>query len=361
MGGEYLPDFKREEVEIARVTLQSSTQDVISVRAKAAANRIKYRIVDEYETPSTISPASSSRPLSMSRLICLMDGAKVGVWDGVSWSTGVVWGPLTMNLENSDDPLKLIDFVEVTSEFYPQLGDYYADEIRRFLQARLEELPARLKAREDAIRREVDRLKAGSQNGNSSAMSSLGYKYFLGEGVEHSVRKAISLWEQAADLGKARGMFNLAVCFHDGIGVKRDEQRALELYERVAEGGYYLGLKMAAFCRRTGIGCEKSIAKALRWNFEIAKGFGPRRFADGLVECLRNMGGASDLEKQAVAWIVRAARRGVAGKNMLESLSKGKTATPVKHGAGVGYLGDDDLMRFRRKGKEPDTTGSQLK
>jgi hypothetical protein len=41
MGGEYLPDFTREEVEIARVTLQSSTQDVISVRAKAAANRIK--------------------------------------------------------------------------------------------------------------------------------------------------------------------------------------------------------------------------------------------------------------------------------------------------------------------------------
>ena len=136
MGGEYLPDFKREEVEIARVTLQSSTQDVISVRAKPAAHRIKYKIVDEYETPSTISPASSSRPLSMSRLICLMDGAKVGVYDGVSWSTGVVWGPLTMNLENSDDPLELIDFVEVTSEFYPELGDYYADEIQRFLQGR---------------------------------------------------------------------------------------------------------------------------------------------------------------------------------------------------------------------------------
>jgi hypothetical protein len=85
-----------------------------------------------------------------------MDSAKVGDYDGVSWSTGVVWGPLTMNLQNSDDPLELIDFVEVTSEFYPEPGDYYAGEIRRFLQARLEELPARLKAREDAIRREAD-------------------------------------------------------------------------------------------------------------------------------------------------------------------------------------------------------------
>jgi len=142
MGGEYLPDFKREEVEIARVTLQSSTQDVISVRAKPTANRIKYRIVDEYETPSKISPASSSQPLSMDRLIRLMDSAIVGAYDGVSWPTGIVWGPLTMNLENSDDPLELINFVEVTSEFYPELGGYYADEIRRFLQARSEERPS---------------------------------------------------------------------------------------------------------------------------------------------------------------------------------------------------------------------------
>jgi hypothetical protein len=47
-----------------------------------------------------------------------------------------------MNLQNSDDPLELIDFVAVTSEFYPELGDYYADEIRRLLQARLEERPS---------------------------------------------------------------------------------------------------------------------------------------------------------------------------------------------------------------------------
>ena len=43
MGGEYLPNFIRSEVEIARVTMKSTTMDVISVRARLIGNRISYR------------------------------------------------------------------------------------------------------------------------------------------------------------------------------------------------------------------------------------------------------------------------------------------------------------------------------
>lgn len=49
MGGEYLPDQVRGEVEIARVTLASTLQDVVSVRARKGKSRIRYRVVDEYE------------------------------------------------------------------------------------------------------------------------------------------------------------------------------------------------------------------------------------------------------------------------------------------------------------------------
>ena len=48
MGGEYLPDQLPNEVEIARVTLKSTTMDVISIRARRTKNRIIYRIIDEY-------------------------------------------------------------------------------------------------------------------------------------------------------------------------------------------------------------------------------------------------------------------------------------------------------------------------
>ena len=48
MGGEYLPDRKGEEVEIARITIASTTRDVTSMYASQGAKRIHYRVVDEY-------------------------------------------------------------------------------------------------------------------------------------------------------------------------------------------------------------------------------------------------------------------------------------------------------------------------
>src|SRR5215469_10261360 len=42
MGGEYLPNYRRSEVEIARIELESTTSDVISLRARPVAARIKY-------------------------------------------------------------------------------------------------------------------------------------------------------------------------------------------------------------------------------------------------------------------------------------------------------------------------------
>jgi hypothetical protein len=50
MGGEYLPSYGRQEVEIARIELASTTSDVISLRARPTGSRIRYRIVDEYES-----------------------------------------------------------------------------------------------------------------------------------------------------------------------------------------------------------------------------------------------------------------------------------------------------------------------
>jgi hypothetical protein len=134
MGGEYLPDLEQSEVEIARVTLQSVTQDVISIRATAASNRIDYRIVDEYETDWRISPASSLEPLSMGEMIEMLDSARTPDEEDVTGKAGPVWGALTMNLDGDDNPMGLIGFVEVTSEFYPGLNVYYAREIEDFLR-----------------------------------------------------------------------------------------------------------------------------------------------------------------------------------------------------------------------------------
>jgi hypothetical protein len=62
MGGEYLPNYGRQEVEIARMTLESTTSDVISLRARPAGSRIKYHITDEYQTEFSLPQKTSSRP-----------------------------------------------------------------------------------------------------------------------------------------------------------------------------------------------------------------------------------------------------------------------------------------------------------
>jgi len=52
MGGEYLPPFLHDETEIARISLESTSADQITVRAQRLPDGIAYRIVDEYEDMS---------------------------------------------------------------------------------------------------------------------------------------------------------------------------------------------------------------------------------------------------------------------------------------------------------------------
>jgi hypothetical protein len=75
-GGEYLPKYHRHEVEIARIELQSTTSDVISLRARGSGLRIKYRLVDEYQTEFGLAQQTSQRPFSLRELIVFLDSAK---------------------------------------------------------------------------------------------------------------------------------------------------------------------------------------------------------------------------------------------------------------------------------------------
>ncbi len=69
MGGEYLPNREAQEVEIARITIASTTQDVTCVYAKRGSERIHYRVVDEYEGMTLEARSRTSiRPLTLIEL-----------------------------------------------------------------------------------------------------------------------------------------------------------------------------------------------------------------------------------------------------------------------------------------------------
>lgn len=68
MGGEFLPDCAPGEVEIARISLESTTHDIISLRAgRKDDGTIGYTIADEYEGMSSfhLSRQSSELPLTL--------------------------------------------------------------------------------------------------------------------------------------------------------------------------------------------------------------------------------------------------------------------------------------------------------
>ena len=121
MGGEYLPDYAKGEVEIARIELESTTADVISIRVKKEGERIAYLIVDEYETEFNILPTHSDKPLTLSELVRLIDGA---MEEG---SLGLYY--TQMNYEGGERSIEWLDqmrhFTRVESVFYQQLHLHY--------------------------------------------------------------------------------------------------------------------------------------------------------------------------------------------------------------------------------------------
>jgi hypothetical protein len=136
MGGEYLPEMMDTEVEIARITIASVTQDVTSVFARRTKHRIRYRVVDEYEggTLCGRTTRTSVRPLALGELEAFFNGA---------WS---IFDVVAMNFHREGyDREAMRDFVVgVESQFYPQIGRLYELRIEAWGAARRSELAAKV-------------------------------------------------------------------------------------------------------------------------------------------------------------------------------------------------------------------------
>lgn len=109
MGGEYLPSPESNEIEIARIEIDSTTCDVTSVYASRGTSAIHYRVVDEYDGDTLTGPdeRESAEPLTLGELENFFMGA---------WSLMEV---LESNFEG--DVEAMLGFFRATSEFYPDL------------------------------------------------------------------------------------------------------------------------------------------------------------------------------------------------------------------------------------------------
>ena len=134
MGGEYLPDLKPNEVEIARVVMQSTTMDVISIRARRTKSRIFYRIVDEYGEEQYreyhLTKKSSTNPLTLRELIQFIDNAS---------ENGLVGNGRNWHYEEGSTADEIYNFETASSAYYSELSDWYDDVNEEWLCAKNEE------------------------------------------------------------------------------------------------------------------------------------------------------------------------------------------------------------------------------
>jgi hypothetical protein len=131
MGGEYLSDLGDGEVEIARVVLASTLLDVISLRARLTHERkIHLRCVDEYPEHGgyTLRSDAFDRPLTLGELIAVIDTTEHLDEIGLSCCF--------RRWQESCEPEELEDFVCISSEFYPELEDWYEEEAKEWVRGR---------------------------------------------------------------------------------------------------------------------------------------------------------------------------------------------------------------------------------
>jgi hypothetical protein len=107
MGGNYLPDTEDGEVEVARISIDSTTCDVTCVYACPEAGGIRYRVVDEYdgETLQGITEARTDQPMTLGEFADFF----LAAWPLIE--------VLEMNFET--DLHASLGFFSAESEFYP--------------------------------------------------------------------------------------------------------------------------------------------------------------------------------------------------------------------------------------------------
>ena len=124
MGGEFLPGIQTGEVEIARVSLKSTTFDQITVRAKGYGDDICLSVEDEYETEYELPFNIVRQPPSLGEFIALLNATDHP--DDI-YSGGLVFSHWNFLDDEHYHPFECVDFATIESAFYPELERYYLE------------------------------------------------------------------------------------------------------------------------------------------------------------------------------------------------------------------------------------------
>ena len=125
LGGEYLPDYQATETEIARIVLDSTLRDVISLRARRTkTGLLRYSIVDEYEGIFLYPKLPSRDPLTLDQIVDWIDQTRIEGNSDDGYGLGLIF--TVSNFTEGEDAHRLENFTTVESDLYPELAQHYA-------------------------------------------------------------------------------------------------------------------------------------------------------------------------------------------------------------------------------------------
>ena len=125
LGGEYLPNYRADETEIARIVLESTLSDVISLRARRTkSGLLRYSIVDEYEGEFLYPKLPTREALTLGQIVDWIDQTRLSDSPELTSGLGLIF--TIANYSGGEDAHRLESFTTVDSTLYPQLGQHYA-------------------------------------------------------------------------------------------------------------------------------------------------------------------------------------------------------------------------------------------
>lgn len=148
---------------------------------------------------------------------------------------------------------------------------------------------------------DISTLMRKAKAGDVSSQVSLGYSYYVGEGVRQDYSEAVKWWQKAAAKGNKIAQYNMALCYRKGTGVKQDLAESARLYRLAAEQGHTKAMYGLGQLYYYGDGVDQDYAEAAKWLWKGTKKRDPE-CADFLAYCLLNRFDVSKEAAKTMGW-----------------------------------------------------------
>jgi hypothetical protein len=132
LGGEFLPDKVKREVEIARITLNSTTRDVISFCVRPRKNGIFYRVIDEYDGECLNEKTTTVRKVPMT--LGQMTDFFLQAWS-LPETLEMNFGYRLFDSDFDLDDVRIF-ILEASSSFYSQFGKLVDLRVEEWLESK---------------------------------------------------------------------------------------------------------------------------------------------------------------------------------------------------------------------------------